>query len=171
MYSHVYEYYRSRFRYDKDTGLMYRTGGKYDARLQNAKDHRGYIKVFIAGRSRLSHRIIWSMFYDEPAPEMIDHKNGLHADNRIENLRAATNSTNMMNRNVNCNKKYGLPKGVSKTKDNKPYCALIWQNNKRTWLGSYHTVDEAARRYNEEAIKRYGEFARLNVIAQDEVKR
>ena len=62
----------------------------------------GYYQVYLNGRLYKKHRIIAEQFI--PNPEnlpFVDHKNKIRTDNRIENLRWVSHSTNMKNRSGN----------------------------------------------------------------------
>ncbi len=63
--------------------------------------------------------------------EVVHHINGIQNDNRIDNLRAATKTQNMLN--------LAEPRGVSWNAKNKSWIARY--NTK--YLGSYKTKDEA----------------------------
>lgn len=95
--------------------------------------------------------------------EIIDHINGNGLDNRRKNLRIVNKSQNSQNRRINRDKKF---KGITKRKDrkNKPFYASITFNKKTISLGYFASEIEAAKAYNEAAIKYFGEFARLNKI-------
>ncbi len=94
-----------------------------------------------------------------------DHFNGNGLDNRKINLRICTNSQNAMNQTKQINNTSGY-KGVTyfKNTSNKKWMAAITVNKKRFYLGVYIDIKDAARAYNEAAIKLYGEFAKLNEI-------
>lgn len=90
---------------------------------------------------------------------VIDHKNGKTLDFRRDNIRVCTQSQNLMNQRSRMGtSKY---KGVCRQKNNR-WSAQIGLNGKSKWLGSFSTEEEAARRYDGEAVKLFGEFARLN---------
>lgn len=75
----------------------------------------GYVKIQIGGKEYLAHRLAWQYVYGETPPAYVDHINRDVTDNRIENLRACSNSENQMNRKAGTNSKTGL-KGVSQCK-------------------------------------------------------
>ena len=92
-----------------------------------------------------------------------DHINGITLDNRKINLRICTNSQNQMNKNAQINNKNGF-KGVYYNKEKKKYEVRITVNGVRKFLGRYSNIIDAAKVYNEAAIKYHGEFANLNKI-------
>lgn len=106
------------------------------------------------------HRLIMN----PPTHMYIDHINGNSLDNRKENLRICSNKQNLRNSGIRKNPT-GF-KGVRKRKDliNKPFSARITIDYKEVHLGYFYTAKEAALKYNEAAIKYFGEFANLNKI-------
>ena len=105
------------------------------------------------------HRVIM----DTELNMIVDHLNGNGLDNRRSNLRNCTHAENMRNRKINKKNRSGF-KGVSYyTKDNK-WRAMIKFNNLRIHIGFYIDPKDAARAYNEAAVKYHGEFANLNKI-------
>jgi hypothetical protein len=93
-------------------------------------------------------------------PKVIDHINGNPSDNRIANLRDASMSKNSMNRRTWS--KYGF-KGVSKGKCGKWHGYIGSARTKtQRHLGTFESIEDAARAYDAAAIEAYGEFALLN---------
>ena len=88
------------------------------------------------------------------------HINGLKDDNRIENLREATNAENMRNRGKQTNNTSGL-KGISFHKRDKKFYAVCRVNGKLHFLGYYPTAEEAHAVYVAFATEHHGEFARV----------
>lgn len=108
------------------------------------------------------HRLIMSSVMDI-AGGVIDHKNGDTLNNCLSNLRLVTQAQNMLNRDKNVNNKSGY-KGVSFHYHNNLYRARLKVNGKDIFLKYFRTAKEAAKAYNEAAIKYHGEFARLNKL-------
>ena len=90
----------------------------------------------------------------------VDHVNGDGLDCRRSNIRIATKSQNASNR------KYapGIGKYRGVRAAGKKWQAQLEHKGRNRYLGSFSTREEAALRYNEEAIKIFGEFAILNDI-------
>ena len=110
------------------------------------------------GTKRESTLSMHRFIMDAPKGMQVDHINGNGLDNRKCNLRICTKSDNAKNRRLNKNSKSGF-KGVSPRKSKKsPWVAQI----SGRLIGYYDDPEEAAKAYDEEAKKEYGEFARLN---------
>jgi hypothetical protein len=106
-------------------------------------------------------RTIWMhrFIIDAPATHLVDHINGLTLDNRRSNLRICTHAENSRNRK--CRSHSELPfRGVVRRQAR--FYANIWAENRRLFLGSFQTAEEAAHAYDAAAKKFYGEFACLN---------
>lgn len=108
--------------------------------------------AFYAVRDEDKHRIFMhQMILGRGA----DHKNRLSLDNRRTNLRPATRRQNNCNKGPTKRNKSGY-KGVSKARNK--WVVFI----EDSWVGSFDVAADAARAYDREAIKRFGEFAWLN---------
>lgn len=93
---------------------------------------------------------------------MVDHINGDTLDNRKSNLRLCTNAQNMRNQKRHRDNKTSRYKGVSLKRDCNKYRAQLCTNGKVTHLGYFDSELDAARAYDQAALKYHGEFARLN---------
>ncbi len=105
------------------------------------------------------HRIIV-----KPPPNMtVDHKDRNSFNNRRSNLRLATASQNSANSISKKRSNSGF-RGVCrhKRKLSKQFIAYINRANGRRNLGYHHKAEDAARAYDVEAKKTWGEFAILN---------
>jgi hypothetical protein len=99
--------------------------------------------------------------------EQVDHIDGNKLNNTRENLRAASPSENCRNtkNRTGSSSKY---KGVGFDKGSKKWRATIKMNNTSMFLGYFENEHDAARMYNFWAIDLFGEFAKLNVINEEE---
>lgn len=94
--------------------------------------------------------------------KLIDHIDGNGLDNRRKNLRIATKQENNRNTNKRLDGITSKYKGVCK--HNTGFVAQISINGERNYIGWFKNEKEAARAYNKEAKKYFGEFCRLNII-------
>jgi hypothetical protein len=92
---------------------------------------------------------------------MVDHRDGNGLNNRRYNLRPCCNSKNQRNRRLPSNSTTGY-KGVSRMKGTDKFRAYINENGKQIHLGIFTEAEAGARAYDAEAMRRFGEFARLN---------
>ena len=97
--------------------------------------------------------------------EVVDHINGDTLDNRKSNLRICSNTENSRNKSKQYNNTSGY-KGVHWHPDNKKWIAQIIILNKKYHLGCFILKEDAAKAYNDAALKHYGEFAKLNILAE-----
>ena len=91
-----------------------------------------------------------------------DHKNGVRLDNRKTNLRIVTKSQNAKNFKGWGKKKSSIFKGVFPRPGNHKWRVIIVSDGKRFSGGDFGSEIEAAKKYNDMALKLHGEFARLN---------
>lgn len=120
--------------------------------------HNYYARTKINGSNKYMHRIIMK----EPDGLQIDHINGDTIDNRRCNLRICTNQENA--RNSKSRKGKSKYKGITWSKRDLNWKAQIQVNYVNYHIGYYDTEEEAALAYNKEAIKRFGEFAKINIL-------
>ena len=121
----------------------------------------GYKVVNIKSKTYFVHRIIWIILFGNiPTDFFIDHINGKKTDNRLENLRLATNSQNQQNRPAPKNSSSGY-RGVTWHKSVSKWMARICINRKRQTIGFFDSAEEAYNAYKEEAKKQFSHINRL----------
>jgi hypothetical protein len=155
-------------------GFLFRTtcrGGEKignPAGWQTTCNGRPYIKLQIKGEVQYLHRAIFLLHHGY-LPKVIDHIDGNSLNNKIENLRPATQSENMGNSRMKSNNTSGI-KGVTFRKDTSKWAAAVMKDGKHISLGSYVTKEEAAVAYLEGAKRIFGEFAKADISNLQEVR-
>lgn len=158
------DYLRSIFSYQDNGNLIRKTsaGSSRAGSVVGHIDDKGYRKTTINRKSFGVHQLVW-LYHHGSMPGQIDHNDKNPSNNRIENLRAATQSENQQNIDLKSNNKSGY-KGVYFHKATSKYASQLRKNGKCIHLGLFLCPKEAALAYNEAAVKYFGEFARLNKI-------
>lgn len=112
----------------------------------------------------LMHRVI----LNAPKGIKVDHKDGNGLNNLLDNIRLAPKGANEMNRTILKSNKSGY-KGVHWCNFTGRWRVQIWCDNKKYEIGRFDKdcILDAARAYNEAAIRLHGEFASLNEILED----
>lgn len=154
------EEWRQVLDYDPDTGeLTWKIRPSYNVfpgDKAGTLESQGYIVFQYKGKRHRAHRIAWIIFYGEIPPYGIDHRDGPRSNNRIRNLRPATQSQNNANMKLLTTNKVGL-KGV-RLKGGK-FEAQIWKN-RPIYLGRFDTKEAAHEAYWVKAQELFGEYAR-----------
>lgn len=132
--------------------------------IAGTPDRKGYIRIRVGSKKYAAHRLAWiAAKGSDPGEYQIDHINGVKSDNRIENLRLATNTENQRNKGRYACKKSGS-KGVYWNKSNSSFHAAIRVDGRLKHLGYFATADEARKAYAIAAERFHGEFKNLGVI-------
>lgn len=105
----------------------------------------------------LRHILVWAIHHGEWRLG-IDHKDRDPLNDRIGNLRSATQSQNLANQSISSVNKSGY-KGVSWDKTNRKWRAVIMVEKKYIHLGRFDDPAMASEAYMEAARKYFGEFA------------
>jgi hypothetical protein len=129
--------------------------------VPNKSNRTGYFKTKIRNKTRYLHRLIMKRVIGRRLfkSERVDHINRDGTNNKRSNLRLCTHRKNMLNMAPRRGVKF---KGV--TYSSGKWVARISPNNKTIYLGRYEEAGEAAKAYNEAAIKYYGDYAYLNQL-------
>lgn len=121
----------------------------------------GYMVLSINSKSYRLSRVIWMyMFGSIPDGFYIDHINGKKTDNRLCNLRVASNKQNQENRPAPSNTTSGY-RGVTWHKSYNKWMARICHNKKRETIGFFETAEQAYQAYKDRAAKLYTHADRL----------
>lgn len=157
------DYLRQRFDYDAETGVLRwkpktdskRGWNRYKANTPcNRPNHLGYFVIRLDYQALMVHRIAWKIHYGEDPVGALDHINHDVTDNRIANLRAASHTDNLQNMSMSKANTSGVT-GVSWYKAGNKWCAWIWHEAKRVWLGYFDDFDDAVAARKAAEIK-YG---------------
>lgn len=119
---------------------------------------KGYVSIGVLGRSYLAHRLAWFFTFGEMPAAQIDHRDGDKTNNRISNLRLATNSQNQANKPASRASSSGI-KGVYWWKTGGKWKSQIVVNGCSVFLGYFSTKNDAAEAYRNAATLYFGEFA------------
>lgn len=153
---------RRLLRYEPDTGIFFwRTAARNikAGDIAGCQQSRGYWHVRINRRLYVAHRLAWLYATGEWPAGNVDHINGQRSDNRLANLRIATNSENAWNSRIRRNNACGY-KGVHYKKTIRKFVAQINAGGRVRHLGVFMTADEAHAAYVRAAREHFGEFAR-----------
>lgn len=129
------------FRWKQKQGKM-RAGA-----LAGSITNDGYVGLGIFKHFYRAHRVAWLMTYGEWPEGAIDHVNGIRTDNRIANLRIASQLINTQNRHAaNKGTRSGLIGASWKTKIGR-WVAQIRYNGKLHHIGYSETAEAAHAAY------------------------
>lgn len=120
----------------------------------------GYLTMSVRGKHQYLHHLAWLLVTGEWPKQEIDHRNGKRADNRWENLRAASSRQNKQNRVKGATNKSGF-KGVCWGKREQLWRATITpEDGRQRYLGTFDCPVAAHLAYVVAADVHFGEFAR-----------
>jgi len=152
--------------YDPETGVFttligrkHSAAGSIAGTRKQCTETLAYTVIGIDRRLYRAHRLAWLYMTGEWPEDVIDHINGDGTDNRWSNIRAASKSQNQFNRRLSKNNATGR-KGVYRRSDDKAWVAEIWVNDRKQYLGSFKTFDEAAAVRAAAECQLHGAFSR-----------
>lgn len=152
------------YRYNPDTGEFFkRDSGVQVALPMDAEYNYAVVRWKENGKTYQANRLAWLLYHGEWPKGVVDHKDGDHGNNRIDNLRDCAHAQNIANQRRRTDNKSGV-KGVYWDASRKKWHAQIVKEvgtSKSRSLGRFSTIEEAAAAYAKAANETYAEFARL----------
>jgi hypothetical protein len=150
--------------YDSDTGeFMWRTSTsnrRTVGALAGHKEACGRIQIRLDGRLYRAHRLAWLYVHGRWPAAQIDHINHDQSDNRLSNLREATNQEN--SRHMRSRNSSGLRGAVWSKQHGMWKAEIRTAKGKRRHLGFFRTKEAAHEAYVAAAIDHHGEFAMVD---------
>lgn len=141
---------QSKLHYSPDTGIFTWLTGSFKNKpagcVSGTLPDGGYVIIRVNNKVYQAHRLAWLYVYGSFPDGLIDHKNRNRTDNRIENLRVASDAINSRNQAIYKNSPTGYH-GV--TAHGKRWRARINVNGKKYHLGVFDTIEEAAAKRRE----------------------
>lgn len=151
---------REKFSYDPDSGIIsWRIArpGRYAGARAGTVMTNGYIYIKIDQVYYLAHRIAWALVQGQWPTSKLDHRDGCPTNNKLSNLRLASDTQNGCNKRVQRNNRTGV-KGVFT--HGKRYTSRVGYRGKSYYVGYFDTVEEAKAAREIVARRLHGEFAR-----------
>ncbi len=148
---------REVLRYEPFTGVFTRAVWPRAGQPTGAKHSAGYTQLSIDGKLYRAHRVAWLYVTGRWPTELIDHINGVKDDNRLSNLREATESQNHHNARVRRHNRIGL-KGVQQV-GSRSFSARITVAGKFRYIGTFSSPEAAHMAYCNAATRHFGSFA------------
>lgn len=144
---------RATFDYDDHSGQLIwrrRAGARVvlGATAGTLNRQIGYLVVRLAGRLHYVHRLVWLHVYGNWPADQIDHIDRDKTNNRLHNLRQATNAQNRQNMPVQRNNTSGCS-GVYFHKQRGKWAAEIKHNRKKRHLGLFCAKEDAVHAYQQ----------------------
>ncbi len=129
--------------------------------IAGSLDETGYRRIGFGGRVYRANRLHYIAVHGSiPEGYMVDHSNNISSDDRIENLRLATDSQNRTNARIRSNNTTGH-KGVNVNKKTGKIRAYINIDGKQVHLGMFESVEEASKAYQKASEEHHREFGRI----------
>lgn len=144
------EQLREQFAYCPETGLFTKVKAHHrwkQGRPTGWVAANGYVYIHINGSQITAHRLAWFYVHGQWPTRKIDHINGNRTDNRIANLREASDRENAENlRAAHVDNLTGFL-GVTFEKKSGRYMAQLNSKGKKVWCKRFATAEEAHAAY------------------------
>lgn len=132
--------------YNHETGVFTRIESNRTDRLgkqPGSRNTKGHIQIRLDGTLYVAHRLAWLYMNGGFPVNQLDHIDGDKTNNKITNLREATNKQNQENVPLQVNNTSGY-RGVSFDKRLKKFRAYVCHNRQKITLGLFDTAELAA---------------------------
>jgi len=132
--------------YNPETGVFTRIESNRKDRLgkqPGSRNTKGHVQIRLDGTLYVAHRLAWLYMTGKFPTNQIDHIDGDKTNNKIVNLREATNKQNQENVPLQVNNTSGY-RGVSFNKPTRKFRAYVCHNRQQITLGFFKTAEEAA---------------------------
>ena len=150
------------FRWNRRSDRPQKWNTRYAGTVAGFISKVGYVIIMIGkGNNYAAHRLAWLYVHGVDPEDQLDHINGIRHDNRITNLRLATNSLNCRNRNIQRNNTSGYP-GVNWSTQRKMWEARITVNKRCVWRKFFDIAREAHEARCAVLAEHHGEFAKID---------
>jgi len=146
---------QAQIHYDPETGLFtwIKTNNKAGYYPENK-----YSQIGLNNKLYYGHRLAWLYVYGY-FPQYVDHINGIKSDNRLINLRKATNQQNACNSKIPVTNTSRI-KGVMWNKNAKKWQVQMKIDGIQKHFGYFKDIEFAELVAQEIRSKYHGEFAR-----------
>lgn len=134
----------------------YRASAYLTGKAAGGNDGTGYQSLNLLRHSVKVHRLVWLWHHGEWPGGLLDHINGDRSDNRIDNLREATQAENVANR---VKRSGALAMGVTQETATKFTARIQLPDGLKVNLGTFSTEDAAAAAYIGASVILNGEFS------------
>ena len=141
-----------------EDGHFYRLSDGEQVTESPITDHHRYLRVRVCGKVYALHRMVF-LWQNGYLPKIVDHIDNDRSNNKIENLREATQQQNCLNRVAHKNNRSGYKNVFWDSKSNK-WCVLVNVFGKRKTIGRFEDLELAELVAYEARVKFHGEFAR-----------
>lgn len=154
------EQVREWFDYDPSGKLLWKVKASRKTLVGSpagSKGTNGYTNVVVRHQQAYLHRLIWLWHYGT-VPKVLDHIDGDPTNNRVENLRPATQQQNTFNSSTK-RKNSELPRNVFWDKSKSKWTVALSRGGKTLLRKRFDDLELAELVAYEARLKFFGEFA------------